>query len=535
MLSGLTFDVPAPAPGVAPERTDIVCFIGFVARRPGVALPVAVRDALHSGGWIDGPWEPPADAIEALEQLPVTCESWDHFADLFAWEQRPLGAAASAACTTYLGAAVRSFFASGGRRAVIIRVADPFPFLESGGGRPNSRGERLQRLVPAFAGDGPPSLPFDPTDPSTWRGIQHLYGLPEVNHVCLPDLPDICAAEPEPAPNAFTPSPAADVFVECSADEPPLPADDGLRHQQAPRCDADGFAAWRAAVAHVKDFLAAQRRDALFVGALPLPRADARGGSAHAEADLLPFLRAIGALEPVGYRAADGAPSAPVGSTASAFVQLAWPWLLTNRSGDLPESIEPADGLLAGVLASNALVRGTFRSVGGTVLDDVVGLVPLPAMGLGPDSPTGRLAERLCVFAPEPGGITLESDVTTSPDAAWRFGGSSRLMAAILRAARRFGDAHVFDPNGPALWARLQGTLETLLTAFWREGAFIGSSAADAFKVRCDHSTMSQNDLDNGRLVAVITVQPAAAIDRITVVLALQAAPTGAAAVREVA
>jgi hypothetical protein len=534
MLSGLTFEVPAPAPGVVAERTDIACFIGYVARRPGVALPPAVRDALHAAGWLDGPWAPSGDTIEALEQLPVTCESWDHFANLFAWEQRPLDAAGDATCTTYLGAAVRSFFATGGRHAVIIRVADPFPFLESSGRKAN-RDTRLRRLVPGIAGCDPPSLPFEPTDPRTWRGIQHLYGLPEVSHVCLPDLPDICAVEPQAAPAAFTPPPAPEVFVECSPDEPPLPSDAGLHRQQAPRCDHEGFVAWHQAVALVKDFLATQRRDVLFLGALPLLQTDASDGGAHAETDLLAFLRGSGVLEPVGYRAPNGTFSSPPGTAASAFIQLAWPWLLTSRSDDLPESIEPADGLLSGLLARNALVRGTFRSVGGTILDEVVGLVPLPAMGLGPDSPTEQLAQRICVFAPEPGGIALASDATTSPDPAWRFGGTSRLMAAILRAARRFGDVHVFDPNGPALWIRLERTLETLLTAFWREGAFMGISTADAFEVRCDASTMSQNDLDSGRLVAVITVRPATAIERITVVLALRAGSPGATAVREVA
>ena len=41
--------------------------------------------------------------------------------------------------------------------------------------------------------------------------------------------------------------------------------------------------------------------------------------------------------------------------------------------------------------------------------------------------------------------------------------------------------------------------------------------------MRCDRSTMSQNDLDSGRMVAQITVLPVAAVERITVVLALSA------------
>jgi phage tail sheath protein FI len=210
-------------------------------------------------------------------------------------------------------------------------------------------------------------------------------------------------------------------------------------------------------------------------------------------------------------------------NAASAFVQLLWPWLGTARSTDLPEHLEPAEGLFAGVLAANALGRGTFRSVAGTPLPSVARLEPVPDLGLGADSPTARLAERVCLIGPEPDGVYVLSDVTSSPDRAWRSGGVSRLMSALLRAARRTGETHLFDPNGPELWARVRGSLENLLDGFYSAGALGGKSRAEAFTVRCDLSTMSQNDLDNGRLRAEITVLPASAIARITVSLELGA------------
>jgi hypothetical protein len=532
MLSGLQFQAAAPAGSVSPDRTDIACFIGYVARRPGVALPIDVHTALRAAGWLDGPWGRSPGALDALEHTPVVVESFDGFANLFAWERRPLHADDDAVCTTYLGAAVRSFFADGGRRAIVIRVGDPFPYVDAPGGRLANRGARLHNLVPAFADVGLPSVSFDPTDPGTWRGIEHLYGLLEVSHVCVPDLPDICAVDPQAPPTAFAPPPPPEVFVECSEDEPALPGDDGLRRLFAPRCDEAGFVAWRQAVSLVCDFLAARRRDVLFAGALPLALADAHhddaSGTAHAHGNFIAFLRGVRVLEP------ESSLLAAHGSAASAFVQLVWPWLRTDRSDDLPELLEAPDGLFAGILARNALVRGTFRSVGGTILDDVIGLTPLPAMGLGPDSPTEALAERICVIAPEPDGNTLQSDVTSSPDIAWRFGGSSRLMAAILRAARRFGEVHAFEPNGPALWAKLRRRMEAMLIAFWNEGAFGGATANDAYTVVCDRGTMTQNDLDNGRLIAEISVLPAAAISRITIVLDMTVGEVSAQ-IREVA
>ncbi len=108
-------------------------------------------------------------------------------------------------------------------------------------------------------------------------------------------------------------------------------------------------------------------------------------------------------------------------------------------------------------------------------------------------------------------------------------------MATLLRAARLRGEGVLFDSNGPTTWERLRRSYEDLLTGFWRAGALAGASTAEAFSVRCDRSTMTQNDLDNGRLVTEITVWPARSIERITVVLALASAGLGESAVREVA
>lgn len=514
MLTGLSFEIAAPPVAAAPNRADVACFIGMVARRPGVPLPADVREQLRSAGWEGGPWALDAERMDSLLQVPIVVDAWDMFDQLFAWERRPLRADRAGWCATYLGAAVRSFFAHGGRRAVIIRAGDPWPYL-GGADRVVEQRARLERLVPARAFA---PRPFEAANPPVWRGIEHLYGLGEVSHLCMPDLADICSVEPQAVPVVNPPPPAPEVFVECSGGELPTPADRGLRFVGAPRLDPGGFSAWAAAIDATGEFLARHRRDALLVAGLPLPHADARSpvpGGSHAQADWLGFLRQSGVLE------GEGSNEAGNGTAASAFVQLAWPWLQTVRSDDLPQRLESAEGLLAGVLARNALSRGTFRSIAGTPLPQVVTPEPDPDLGLGIDSPTARLAERVCLIGHEPDGIAVLSDVTSSPDSAWRPGGVSRLMATLIRAALRVGEVQLFEANGPELWTRIRRTFEELLSGFYRVGALGGRSESEAFQVRCDRGTMSQNDIDNGRLRAEITVLPAAAIERITVSLEL--------------
>ena len=119
-------------------------------------------------------------------------------------------------------------------------------------------------------------------------------------------------------------------------------------------------------------------------------------------------------------------------------------------------------------------------------------------------------------------GFALVSDVPSSPDPAWRAGGVSRIMALILRTARRTGQAHLFDPNSAETWRHVRRSLEDLLDGYVRAGALEGSGS-DAYSVRCDRSTMTQNDLDSGRLRAEVTVRPASSIEHITVSLELSA------------
>ena len=512
----LDFDTARASAPPAPQRADVTCFVGYVGRRRTPVPAEVIRD-LRAAGWIDGPWRRDEAQVRALEQVPVTVESWDAFDRLFDWRSRAVSSAGSGTCATYLGAAVRRFFAQGGRRAIIVRAGNPWPYLEDGGGRAANRLARIRQLLPTVGGAMPP---FDSTDPRTWRGVQHLYGLGDASLICLPDLADACAIDP-PAPEATLPLlPLSEGFVDCSDAEEAPPPDLALRRVQAPRCDTAGVQAWTEAIGSAREFLIRHRRDVLLIAALPLLR------DASAQHDPRRHLEGENALVVRG-----GGPAL----ASSAFVQLAYPWPITPDSGDLPEALEPPEGLLAGLIAAGALARGTFRSVAGSLLPVVTGTEPVASWGLAPDNPWARLAERVCLIARQPDGWALQSDVTTSPDEAWRAGGVSRMLASLVRAARATGEDELFGANGPALWTRVRRHLESLLTAYWREGGLGGHSLAEAFDVRCDRSTMTQNDLDAGRVIARITVLPVAAIERITVVLALSAAGQAIGDAREVA
>ncbi len=66
----------------------------------------------------------------------------------------------------------------------------------------------------------------------------------------------------------------------------------------------------------------------------------------------------------------------------------------------------------------------------------------------------------------------------------------------------------VFEPNEPLLWLRVKRTIENFLGDLWRAGALSGSSEGEAFFVDIGTNTMSQSDIDNGKLICVIGVAP---------------------------
>lgn len=532
---GLTFETFSPVERSQHLRADVALFVGFVAPRREAAPREsaderAIRDWLGQRGFGDRAAAldqgPTRRSVATLTQVPLPLDSWETFDRLFAWDARPV--AGPVAATTYLGAAVRAFFAQGGRRAYVVRAGDPWPLRhapEDTSERARLRGARLWSLVPGAAPrpDGEPAP--TPFDRSTWRGITHLFGLEDVSFVLLPDLPDLLDAAPAPTP---PPRRAREeVFVTCGDERAEAPATDSLLAAvPPPACDELTLGQWVQAIAAAAAFLKQHRREALLLAALPL-LLQGPDGVARLSAEN-PLARLYAGRWLGARREGPGAPRPDCEDFTSAFVQIATPWLKTTGSARCPGEVEPPDGTLAGLLARNARARGTFRSAAGVEVPHTYDL--LPAYGraalLEPIPAADRrepqtLLQRLTVFGRAPRGIELLSDVTTSADEAYRPAGASRLIGAVLRAARAIGEDLSFEPSNELLWARVRQRFEAMMKQLWAAEALRGSSPAEAFQVRCDRATISQADLDAGRVIVEVQMEVAAAIESIRVTLAL--------------
>ena len=66
----------------------------------------------------------------------------------------------------------------------------------------------------------------------------------------------------------------------------------------------------------------------------------------------------------------------------------------------------------------------------------------------------------------------------------------------------------MFEPNNERLWMKVRQSVGDFLSNLWRQGVFLGSKAEQAFFVKCDRTTMTQTDIDSGRLICVVGVAP---------------------------
>ena len=452
----------------------------------------------------------------SLTNIPVPIDSWDVFHHLFAWDTRPMSTQANpsdAVLPTTLGVAVRSFFAQGGRKCYVVSVGEPWPMVEafaSEGDRQTQRQLRLQALIPGY----PYRVNGSAHDPNGWQGMTHLLGLTDVAFFCMPDVVELVVPNRIPINTERLTRDAPEIFIECSeivgaaTEDAP---DRSTASLSAPRADPIAYQQWASAVALLATFIRNQRLELQYVVAVPLP---AVGESVDTALSLL--RQALPTSEQAG-----------LGRSPATFVQLAYPWVRSLSADALPEQLESPDAVLVGMLARSALTRGAFRSVVKQAAIGVSETVPaLTRVQRSLPSPTSpephpTLLQQVSLIGPTPSGIQVLSDQTFDPLDSYRPASIHRLISLIIRALRQFGHDHVFEPSGPILWGQVRSQITRLLTELWVAGALRGASAAQAFQVRCDRSTMTQADRDNGRVIALIQVAPAAPVEQITIALNL--------------
>jgi phage tail sheath protein FI len=158
-----------------------------------------------------------------------------------------------------------------------------------------------------------------------------------------------------------------------------------------------------------------------------------------------------------------------------------------------------------GVYARTDAERGVFKAPANETLRGLVGL----EFDVN-DAMQGILNPRgVNVIRQFPGkGILVWGARTMTSDTIWKYVSVRRLLIFLERSIYEGTQWAVFEPNDKQLWANVTAAIRLFLRGQWRVGALIGATEDKAFFVKCDQTTMTQDDIDNGRLVCEVGVAP---------------------------
>ena len=165
----------------------------------------------------------------------------------------------------------------------------------------------------------------------------------------------------------------------------------------------------------------------------------------------------------------------------------------------------PPSGFVAGIYARSDIERGVHKAPANEVVQGLTRFeININKARQDVLNPEGINALRFF----EGRGNRVWGARTMSSDPEWKYVNVRRLFAYIEHSIDKSTQWAVFEPNGPRLWANIRQTVEDFLLVLWRDGALLGDKPEQAYFVRCDRTTMTQNDLDNGRMVCLVGVSP---------------------------
>jgi hypothetical protein len=181
------------------------------------------------------------------------------------------------------------------------------------------------------------------------------------------------------------------------------------------------------------------------------------------------------------------------------------PWVQVFDPLEKRNIFIPPSGSVAGVYARSDNTRGVEKAPANEVLRGVTGLAVQYNTG-EQDILNPKGVNLIRSFTGQ--GIRIWGARTLSSNALWKYINVRRLFIFIEESIKAGTNWVVFEPNDERLWSRVHRTIDAFLTRVWRSGALQGSTPAEAFFIDISRNTMTQDDIDNGRLICVIGIAP---------------------------
>lgn len=193
------------------------------------------------------------------------------------------------------------------------------------------------------------------------------------------------------------------------------------------------------------------------------------------------------------------------GKFDSKYAAFYFPWVRIIDPVTNQENHYPPSGFVSGIYARNDVERAVYKAPANEVVNLAIGFEKFLNKGqqevLNPEGIN-------CFRFFEGRGMRLWGARTMTSDPEWKYVNLRRYFAYVERSIDKGTQWAVFEPNGEKLWANVRRTIEDFLLNEWQNGALLGEKPDKAYFVKCDRSTMTQNDLDNGRLVCQVGLAP---------------------------
>jgi phage tail sheath protein FI len=197
-------------------------------------------------------------------------------------------------------------------------------------------------------------------------------------------------------------------------------------------------------------------------------------------------------------------PRAQYGSSRFAAVYYPWIKIIDPVTGNL--KLVPPGGYVAGIYARNDLQHGVHKA---PVNQAVQGAIDVEMQINHNDqeilSPLGVNVIRKFPVK----GILVWGARTLSTDSEWKYVNVRRLFTYIEQSIAHGTRWVVSEPNDEPLWTRVRDSITEFLMQCWRDGALMGRTPNEAFFVKCDRTTMTQDDINNGKLICEVGLAPA--------------------------
>ena len=196
-------------------------------------------------------------------------------------------------------------------------------------------------------------------------------------------------------------------------------------------------------------------------------------------------------------------PRSQIGDTQ--YAGFYYPWLVTADPRTGARKLVPPGGYVLGVYARSDNERGVFKAPANETVRGALAL----EFDINDRIQDDLNPKGVNVMRSFPGrGIRVWGARTMTSNALWKYVSVRRLFIFLERSIYEGTQWVVFEPNDDKLWARVIDTIRLFLRAQWRLGALFGRTEQEAFFITCDRTTMTQDDILNGRLICEIGIAP---------------------------